>query len=282
MPYTTLISPSELSPHLDEAEWAVVDCRFSLKDVEQGRRSYEAGHIAGAVYANLDEDLSGPIVAGKTGRHPLPDAEVFTRSLCDWGIDDSVQVVVYDDAGGAIAGRLWWMLRWMGHDSVAVLDGGWPHWESEGLAVRAGSEARDSRNFVSRVRHELLVDAQEVVRIMNDASYVLYDARGEDRYRGKNETLDPVPGHIPGAVSLPFTGNLDGAGRFQSRENLHARFQPRLNSVPAERTVMYCGSGVTAAHNVLAMVHAGLDEPRLYVGSWSDWITDSNRPVESG
>ena len=282
MPYTTLISPSELLPHLDEAEWAVVDCRFSLKDVEQGRRSYEESHIAGAVYANLDEDLSGPIVAGKTGRHPLPDVEVFSRSLSDWGIDGAVQVVVYDDAGGAIASRLWWMLRWMGHNNVAVLDGGWPHWESEGLVVRAGSEARDSRDFASRVRHELVADARQVLRIMNDSSHVLYDARSEDRYRGENETLDPVAGHIPGAVSLPYAGNLDAAGRFQSPDNLRARFQPRLGSVPAEQTVMYCGSGVTAAHNVLAMVHAGLDEARLYVGSWSDWITDSNRPVESG
>ena len=234
------------------------------------------------MYAHLDENLSGPIVAGETGRHPLPDAEVFARTLSGWGIDDAAQVVVYDDAGGAIASRLWWMLRWMGHDNVAVLDGGWPHWESEGLPVRAGLEARDSRSFVSQVRHELLVDAQHVLRIMNDTSYALYDARGEDRYRGENETIDRVAGHIPGAVSLPYTGNLDAAGRFQSPENLRARFQSRPGSIPAERTVMYCGSGVTAAHNVLAMAHAGMDEARLYVGSWSDWITDSNRPVERG
>ena len=282
MPHTTLISPSELSPHIDDSEWAVVDCRFTLRDVERGRTTYLSGHVAGSVYAHLDEDLSGPIVPGRTGRHPLPEVDAFSATLSRWGIDESVQVVVYDDAGGAIAARLWWMLRWMGHQNAALLDGGWQDWAGDGCAVRGGSESRPSRRFTPRVRNELLVDAADLVPMVDDATVVLYDARSEDRYRGENETLDPVAGHIPGATSLPFTGNLDSSGRFLSRERLRVRYEARIGDVPVQEVVMYCGSGVTAAHNVLAAAYAGMGEARMYAGSWSDWITDPGRPVETG
>jgi thiosulfate/3-mercaptopyruvate sulfurtransferase len=282
MPYTTLISPSELLPHLDDSEWAVVDCRFTLRDVERGRTAYRTSHIAGSVYAHLDEDLSGPIVPGRTGRHPLPEVDAFAATLSRWGIDESVQVVVYDDAGGAIAARLWWMLRWMGHQNAALLDGGWQAWEGEGSAVRGGSESRASRRFTPRVRTELLLAADDLAPMVNDTTVVLCDARSEDRYRGENETLDPVAGHIPGATSLPYAGNLDSSGRFLSRERLRARYEAHIGDVPVQEVVMYCGSGVTAAHNVLAAAHAGLGEALLYAGSWSDWITDPGRPVETG
>ena len=282
MSYTTLISAEELLPHLDDPDWVIVDSRFSLREVEQGRRSYDAGHIAGAVYAHLDEDLSGPIIPGETGRHPLPTVEEFAATLSGWGIDDAVQVVAFDDSGGAIAARLWWMLYWMGHEKAAVLDGGCANWEAEGLPVRSGPEVREPRSFAPRARPELVLNAEDVASMLNDATRLLCDARGADRFRGENETIDPVAGHIPGAVSVPYADNLDSNGFFLSREDLRSRFHAQLGGSAAENAVMYCGSGVTAAHNVLAIAHAGLGEARLYAGSWSDWITDPARPVSTG
>jgi len=279
MVYTTLISTQELLAHLEEPDWVVVDCRFVLTNKEQGRRAYEQGHISGAVYAHLDEDLSGPIVPGQTGRHPLPEIEQFAQTLSKWGIDGQTQVVAYDSAGGAIASRLWWMLRWLGHDAVAVLDGGWPRWQAEGLPTRSGVEANEARSFAPRPRPELVLNAGEVEQIRTDPNYLLFDARSADRYRGENETLDPVAGHIPGARSLPYAGNLGPDGQFLGQAELKARFEAELGQTPPEQTVFYCGSGVTAAHNALAMAHAGLGEARLYPGSWSEWITDPDRPV---
>mgnify|MGYP001827696937 CR=1 FL=1 len=282
MTYQTLISTEALAAHLKDPDWAVVDCRFALTDTEQGRRAYRQSHIAGAVYAHLDEDLSGPIIAGQTSRHPLPSVEHFVRTLSDWGVDERVQVVAYDALGGAIAARLWWMLRWLGHGAVAVLDGGWPRWQAEGRPTRSDPESRQPRGFVPHQVPELLVSADDVEQIRLDAAHRLVDARSADRFRGENETLDPVAGHIPGAISLPFAGNLDADGSFLPAETLAAQFQDPLGAVPAERTVFYCGSGVTAAHNILAMAHAGLGEARLYAGSWSEWITDPERPVQQG
>ncbi len=282
MTYQTLISVTELVTHLADPDWAIVDCRFSLADIEWGRKEYGQNHIPGAVYAHLDEDLSGPIIPGQTSRHPLPAIESFARTLSNWGVDENVQVIAYDTAGGAIAARLWWMLRWLGHEAVAVLDGGWPRWQAEAGPVRSGVETRQARVFVPRPKPELVVKADQVEDIRADAGYCLIDARSSDRFRGENETLDPVAGHIPGALSLPFAGNLAEDGRFLPPEALEARFQDLVGSVPPERTIFYCGSGVTAAHNILAMVHAGLGETRLYAGSWSEWITDPSRPVETG
>jgi thiosulfate/3-mercaptopyruvate sulfurtransferase len=282
MSYTTLISPAELSQHLAEPDWVVVDCRFALADTEYGRRAYQEAHIPGAIYAHLDEDLSGLMIRGQTSRHPLPTGDTFARTLSNWGIDGDVQVVAYDDAGGAIAARLWWMLRWLGHPAVAVLDGGWPRWQSEDRPVRKGPETQSARHFIPQVQPHLLAEADEVFKISTDPTYHLFDSRSADRYRGENETLDPVAGHIPGAVSAPFAGNLDAGGRFLSVEDLKTRFQILLADIPAEQTIFYCGSGVTAAHNLLALAHAGFGDGRLYAGSWSEWITDPDRPVETG
>ncbi len=282
MAFTTLISPGELRPHFDDPDWAVVDCRFTLGQPERGRRAYAAAHVPRAVYAHLEADLSGPIVSGRTGRHPLPPIGSFAARLCGWGVDERVQIVAYDDAGGAIAARLWWMVRWVGHDAVAVLDGGWPAWQAAGLPTSTGWSSRPPRRFSPRPRHDLAVNADVVDRVRRDAAWRLADARAATRYRGEDETIDPVAGHIPGALSLPYAGNLDPSGRFQPRNELRARFANALGHTPAERTVFYCGSGVTAAHDVLAMVHAGLGEPRLYPGSWSEWITDPRRPVAGG
>jgi thiosulfate/3-mercaptopyruvate sulfurtransferase len=277
--YTTLISAPELNQYLYHPEWVVIDCRFALANTEKGRRDYQQGHIAGAVYAHLDEDLASPVIPGQTGRHPLPAVEKLAETFSRWGIDESVQVVVYDDAGGAMAARLWWMLRWLGHDAAAVLDGGWQQWQSTGYAVRSGMESRAGRVFTPQPRPHLLADITEVLTIRHDPAYRLLDARSADRYRGENETIDPVAGHIPGAVSAPYVENLGVDGRFRPVEELRARYQNLLGDTPSEQTIVYCGSGVTAAHNLLALTHAGLGEGHLYVGSWSEWIIDPERPI---
>ncbi len=282
MAFTTLIDPETLQAHLEASDWVVVDCRFSLSDPAYGRCAYRGAHIPGAVYAHLDEDLSGPIVPGQTGRHPLPDPDRLAQKLSAWGIDDRMQVVAYDDAGGAFAARLWWLLGWLGHDAVAVLDGGWLRWVREGRPVRSGIETRPSRRFVPRLRPERVVSADEVMQHLHDPAWRLLDARAPERYRGDQEPIDPVAGHIPGAVNAPFAENLTPEGTFRPPEQLRQRFEALLGDVPPDHVVCYCGSGVTAAHNLLAMVYAGLPGARLYAGSWSEWITDPRRPVARG
>lgn len=283
MLYETLISAAELSRHIDNPQWVVIDCRFSLDNTDRGRQDYLQAHIPGAVYAHLNEDLSGQNIPGKTGRHPLPDQENFARTLSQWGIGDGVQVVAYDDKGGAMAAaRLWWMAQWMGHRAVAVLNGGWQQWKNMAYPTASGLETRKSWVFTPHVRNDVLFSSADVLKIVRNPGYRILDARGADRYRGENETIDPVAGHIPGAISAPFSGNLDAAGLFLSPKDLKARVAPLLGNVPPERTVFYCGSGVTAAHNLLALKHAGLGDARFYAGSWSEWITHPDYPVERG
>lgn len=279
MPYTTLISAAELKEHLHQPDWAIVDCRFSLAEPERGRRDFLEDHIPGAVYAHLNEDLSGSILPGQTGRHPLPPVNHFARTLTHWGIDAQTQVAAYDDAGGAIAARLWWMLRWLGHEAVAVLDGGWPRWQEGGYPVRAGAETRPPRTFVPEPRPWFLAEVADVQSSAGQPDCCLMDARSADRYRGQNETIDPVAGHIPGAISAPYADNLGPDGLFLPRETLRDRYEKLLGDVPPRQAIVYCGSGVTAAHNLLTMVHAGLGDGRLYAGSWSEWITNPERPV---
>jgi thiosulfate/3-mercaptopyruvate sulfurtransferase len=281
MTYTTLISTADLSAHLTDPDWAIVDCRFMLADPGWGRREYLQAHIPGAVYAHLDEDLSGPVRRGVTGRHPLPPVQGLVQKLSGWGIGPGVQVAAYDSAGGALAAaRLWWLLRWLGHDQAAVLDGGWQAWQGEERPTRSGEERRPPRAFTPHPRPALVASSQEVEEAVQDAAFRLLDARSHDRYLGQNETIDPVAGHIPGALPAPYAGNLDSGGKFQAAEKLRESYKGLLGETPAGQAIFYCGSGVTAAHNVLAVLHAGLDLPRLYAGSWSEWITDPRRPVE--
>jgi thiosulfate/3-mercaptopyruvate sulfurtransferase len=278
-PHTTLLTAQALAPHLGDAGWAVVDCRHRLADVGFGRRAYAEAHISGAVFADIGGDLSAPVIRGKTGRHPLPDVAAMAARLSAWGIDGAVQVVAYDDSGGSMAARLWWLLRWLGHDAVAVLDGGWPQWQAQGLPAGQGEEARAARTFVPRVRREWVLTAEQVNRVRSDPAWRVLDARNADRFRGENETIDPVAGHVPGAHSVPYADNLEPDGRFKSRDILRRRYLEVLGTVPAARAVCYCGSGVTAAHDILAMAYAGLGDARLYAGSWSEWIVDPVRPV---
>lgn len=280
--FSTLISASTLMSKLNEPNLVVADCRFSLAEPERGQSDYEKAHIPGAIYAHLDRDLSSPVIAGKTGRHPLPDIDQFREKLGHWGIGVDSQVVVYDDSGGGIAARLWWLLRWLGHDSVAVLDGGWPAWVAGNRPGKPGFESNPRRNFVGFPKSELVVTSSTLEKMIVESNGLILDSRAPERYRGEDEPIDPVAGHIPGALSAPYQDNLDIDGFFLSKEILRARFLTLLGSIPVDEAVFYCGSGVTAAHNLLALAYAGLGQARLYAGSWSEWITDPDRPVAIG
>lgn len=283
MSYTTLVTAAELASHLEDPDWAVVDCRFQLKDLGAGRSAYLQAHIPRAVYAHLNEDLSGPILPGKTSRHPLPSPDAAAGTFSKLGIDAGVQVVAYDDLGGALAAsRLWWMLRWLGHGNVAVLDGGWSGWRKEGRPIRSGGETRPARHFEPHPHPEMIVNADDLLASIGDPDFRLFDSRTADRYRGENETIDPVAGHIPGAVSSPYPDNLGPDGLFKPPDELRGRYSALLGGLPARQSAFYCGSGGTAPHNILAMLHAGLGEAKLYVGSWSDWILDPTRPIKTG
>lgn len=278
----TLISASDLAARLRDPLWRVVDCRFSLGAPDRGRADYVRGHIPGAVYAHLDADLAAPVQAGRTGRHPLPDPEILARTLGAWGIDAGTQVVAYDDGSGAIAARLWWLLRWLGHEAAAVLDGGWAAWVAARLPVDDAEARPPRRHFQAAPRPELLLSADEAARWATDGRHCLLDAREAVRYRGEAEPIDAVAGHIPGALSAPYADNLGPDGHWLPAEALARRYASLLDDRGAADSAVYCGSGVTAAHDVLAMVHAGLGMPRLYAGSWSEWITDPSRPVARG
>jgi thiosulfate/3-mercaptopyruvate sulfurtransferase len=274
---TTLVDVHILARHLDDPDWVVVDCRFTLTDPAAGRRAYDAGHIPGARYAHLNDDLSSAVTRG-SGRHPLPEPDQLAQKLGAWGIERGRQVVVYDDTFGAMASRLWWLLRWLGHDAVALLDGGYPRWLRAKLPVTASLPDVRPARFNAQPRNELWVDAETVAAAPVHGTLVV-DARGEERFNGDIEPLDKVAGHIPGAINAPYEDNLDLSGEFMSDDALRDHYVALLAGVAPEKTIMMCGSGVTACHNILALEHAGMPGARLYVGSWSEWITDSRRPV---
>lgn len=281
--YTVLLSTDELAQLLDDPNVVIVDCRFALDDPAAGRQAYLESHIPGAVYAHLDKDLSGPIISGRTGRHPLPTAGDFAETLSLWGIDGDSQVIAYDSSSGVYAGRLWWMLRWMGHDKVAVLDGDWRHWQAGKHPTASGLEEREESIFIPNLQPQLQVDAVALLANIESKQSRVFDVRDADRYAGKPSPMDPVSGHIPGAHSAFFGGNLGEDGKFLSPDELRARYDELLDGTPVDETIFYCGSGVSLHHNLLAMEHAGLGRgARVYIGSWSDWITDESRPVETG
>lgn len=281
--FRTLISAAELKAQLGARELVLVDTRFSLADAGAGERAYAAGHLPGAFYAHLERDLSGAAVVGRTGRHPLPDTSALAERLRSWGLCADGQLVVYDDGSGAIAARLWWLARYLGHEAVAVLDGGYAAWSAAGLeTTNAVPAAREGTgNFRERARPELLVDANAVEELRARQDHRLFDAREPPRFRGEVEPIDPVAGHIPGARCLPFSGNLH-ASKFLTRDALRERYASAFEGVTPERCVFYCGSGVTACHDILAATRAGFEGALLYPGSWSEWIADPKRPVARG
>ena len=283
---TTLIEPAALSAHLADPDWAIVDCRFDLALPEWGAHAWAAGHLPNALYAHLDRDLSGARTA-LMGRHPLPAIAALTATLARWGIDKEVQVVAYDQGAGAYAARLWWLLRWLGHPQVAVLDGGFAAWERAGLPIEAAATVPAPRRFTAAPAAGLVVTTAALARIvaagaLRRGELTLVDARSADRFAGENETLDPVAGHIPGARNHPFSENLAAHGGFLSAPELRRRWADTLRERPVPRLIAMCGSGVTACHNLLALEAAGLTGARLYAGSWSEWIRDPARPVARG
>ena len=276
---TTIVSTATLADHL--GEWAIIDCRFDLQNEQWGREQYRAAHIPGAVYASLNDDLSGP-TRGTNGRHPLPSVDALAAVFSRLGIDRATQVVGYDQDAGSYASRLWWSLRYLGHDAVAVLDGGWAKWVREGRPAESGEQPRPATAFMPAPRPELVVTLDEVTARMGDPSRPLVDARAPERFEGRSETIDRVAGHIPGARNHFFKLNLDQDGTMLPPETVRRNFAQVLGPADPRDVVMYCGSGVTACHNLLAMEHAGLRGTKLYVGSWSEWSSDPSRPVESG
>jgi thiosulfate/3-mercaptopyruvate sulfurtransferase len=278
--HTTLISTTTLAA--DGAEsWAIIDCRADLQTLSWGRDQYAAGHIPSAVYADLATDLSAPMT-GSNGRHPWPSTEAMVETFSRLGIGPGTQVVAYDQDAGMFAARLWWMLRVMGHEAVAVLDGGFAKWVGEGRPVTSGAESRRRAAFVAHPRPELVVDAAAVAAVLASGDALLVDARAPERFEGRSETLDRVAGHIPGAVNRFFKENLGPDGTFRPAVALRADLQRVIGGRTPDQTIMYCGSGVTACHNLLALEHAGLTGSRLYAGSWSEWCADPARPVETG
>lgn len=280
MPYDTLIGPTALKLHLGDDDWCIIDCRFSLAAPASGYQGYLEGHIPGALYAHLDNDLSAPVRSG-TGRHPLPAREVLLDKFSAWGIDSSTQVVVYDTSNGMMAARLWWLLRWMGHCSVALLDGGLTRWQREGNPLTAELAAIRPRRFIAGDPLEQLIDSEELLTQLAAPDHLLIDVRAAERYSGEVEPLDRIAGHIPGALNLPLQKSLDGDGNFLPPGQLKMLFQEALSVQPSRHVSVMCGSGVTACHTVLAMRVAGITGATLYAGSWSEWITDPLRPVVS-
>ena len=274
--YDTLVDVDILQQHLDDKHWVVIDSRYDLTNPQAGHMAYEQGHIPGALYVDLHKDLSGPPVTDH-GRHPLPDEEQLIKLFTSLGINGSTQVVVYDASFGAVAARFWWMLRYMGHEAVAVLDGGWQAWEKSGFNTENEVNIGRSATFTGKANKDWLVTVSEISEVD-----LLLDSREPARYRGEIEPMDPVAGHIPGAKNRFFKNNLDENGNFQSSEQLKYALLDQYGSVQPERAVFYCGSGVTGCHNVLAAAHAGLAIPRLYVGSWSEWCLDPNRAIATG
>lgn len=277
--WNTLVQPEAVAPALATAEVVLVDCRFSLSDPLAGERAYDASHLPGARYAHLDRDLSGPPASGQ-GRHPWPDAAAFCRRLSAWGVSPRSRVVAYDDGDGAFAARLWCLLRMLGHETVAVLDGGWARWTALGLPVDAERPLPAPVPYEARFDGGRLLDCDAVARHLADGGLLL-DARASERFRGAVEPLDPVAGPVPGAINRPFTTNLE-AGRFRPAAQLRAEFDAVLEGRAPQDLVVMCGSGVTACHHLLALEHAGLHGAKLFAGSWSAWVSDPSRPVATG
>jgi thiosulfate/3-mercaptopyruvate sulfurtransferase len=279
MKHDTLVSSGELALHIGDPNWVVIDCRHNLAAVDAGEKAYRAAHIPGALFMHIDRELSGA-KNGSNGRHPLPDPAALAATFGAFGIDSSKQVVAYDQNTGMWASRLWWLLRWLGHSAVAVLDGGLDQWLAEGHPTSNNAPAPVPSRFVARPPVGA-VSAEEILGHLGDGAMLVLDARAPERYRGDLEPIDPVAGHIPGARNRPYTENLEG-GRLKPAGLLRSEFEALLGDRAPASVVHQCGSGVTACHNALAMAVAGLPGSRLYPGSWSEWIADPARPIARG
>jgi len=280
--HALLIEVDELASRLSDDPPTIIDCRFDLMNPDSGHKGYLAGHIPGAVYANLDTDLAAPVEAS-TGRHPLPDAEILACTFRRLGVSRDTPVVVYDTAAGAMAARAWWSLRWLGHKDVRLLDGGLPAWEAAKLPLEDGAVAVEPGDFTADPLEGFLLTTSEVLAgIEGDGDLLLIDARDAARFRGEVEPIDAMAGHIPGTRNLPFTEALNEKGTFKRQEGLEALWRGVLGDSKDAAWSVMCGSGVTACHLAISALLAGYREPRVYVGSWSEWIRDPDRPVATG
>ncbi len=276
-----LVTADELLGHVGDPGWRIFDCRHDLQNTEYGAKAYAKGHIPGALFLHLDSDLSGE-KDGRNGRHPLPDPAVFAKRMGECGVGPDTQVVAYDNEGGIFASRLWWMLRWIGHDKVALLDGGLPGWRRAKQALVTDVPEVAPAIFLVRPQ-ALTVSADDVLATLQSSDTLILDARAPERFTGEEETLDPVGGHIPGAVNRFYFDNLDDAGcYFKPADELRAEYDAVLAGRDPAKVVQQCGSGVTACHNLLAMEIAGLNGSKLYPGSWSEWCADPTRPIATG
>ncbi|MGH8380449.1 sulfurtransferase [Pseudomonas sp.] len=283
MPLAQLITAQQLAERLEAPALVILDCRFALEDIDYGQRSYAEGHIAGAHFADLERDLSGPVIKGVTGRHPLPDSQQLIERLRAWGIDNDSEIVLYDDGPGAFAARAWWLLAWLGKRSgVSILDGGLKAWHAAALPLSLDAPVKREGTFSGEPDAVLVLDAKQLGERLGRPDLTLIDARGLPRFRGEVEPIDPVAGHIPGAQCAAFTDNLGADGRFLPADQLKQRFAEKLGKRSPEQLVAYCGSGVTACHNLFALALAGYPLGKLYAGSWSEWITDPQRQVATG
>jgi thiosulfate/3-mercaptopyruvate sulfurtransferase len=274
-----LVSSELLASRLDEPDWTVIDCRFDLADPDAGRSAFVAGHIPGSVYLDLDTDLAGPVTAA-SGRHPLPDIGRTEARLGELGIGNHTRVIVYDESHGGVAARAWWLLRWLGHDDVGLLDGGLARWRRLGMPLETGEAMPVRQQFRAAPRPELVLTTDEIVAALRQNQGLnLLDARDEVRFRGEQEPIDPVAGHIPGATSAPYSDFVNPDGTWRSLEDRKRRLQEALDECLDDEWGVMCGSGVTACHLAISALEAGLPEPRVYVGSWSEWIRDRKRPI---
>ena len=282
MKFDYIVPAAEVVMNLDNPNWVIIDCRFSLKDKEKGLRDYLHEHIFGAFFADIEKDLSGEIIPGKTGRHPLPALDDFIEVISRWGVTNQSQIVVYDDVGGAFAARLWWMFRWLSHENAALIDGGWKAWIELTFPTKNGYELPRESHFRPQRDDSSAASVLTVDKWRQSSQYHVIDAREPERFRGETEPNDRVAGRIPGAISFPYKRNLDSDGFFRKPEELRESYSSLLRGIPPQNTVCYCGSGVTAALNLVGMAYAGLDVARLYVGSYSEWILDPERPIATG
>jgi len=280
MTHTTLVSVDVLAAHLDDPAWRIFDCRHDLTRPKAGAQAYREAHVPNALFLHLDRDLSGPRT-GRNGRHPLPEPAALARTLGRHGVSRDTQVIAYDDSGGGFAARLWWLLRWLGHERAAVLDGGLAAWRAAGGPLTDRVPEVAPASFPIRPGAQAL-DAEQVLQRLGRPGVTLLDARGAERFRGEREPLDPVAGHIPGARNRPFTDNLTPEDRFKPPAQLREEYDRILGTGAEREVVAYCGSGVSACHNLLALELAGIEGARLYPGSWSEWCSDPSRPIATG
>ncbi len=281
MPFETLISTNELDENLHRQDWVIVDCRFELSDPDRGQEEYRQLHIPGAIYAHADHDLAG-VITFTSGRHPLPDPTQFCKTMSRFGISQSTQVIAYDASTGSFASRLWFLLRFYGHKNVAVLDGGFAQWCKRSFSVESGWIDNQPAEFTGSPNITMVTSTNEVFQNLGNPEYLLIDARAPERYSGAQETIDIKAGHNPGAVNRYYGMNITSEGLFRPPEELHTEFQQLTKAYKPQNISVYCGSGITSTHHLLAMAVAGLPQVKLYAGSWSEWIRDPTHPIATG